>query len=354
MSGQAFDLAAARQYEFREVAGRPALCLDGVALLREVAIREGAITVDVAASGDRQFGGIAFRGRDAANFEEAYLRLHKSRQPDAVQYAPVLNGEGSWQLFGNHQMSADFGSKDWITLRVEFALDRAIVSVAGAREAELPVSDLVLDERGARAGLSSIGGACFSNLRISDQPSYARGRIVPPPDAQPGTISEWVVSPASIFGGFPAHPPVGAPDWMLARTERDGLLLISRYRTKQREAGTGRRDENIVYAATTLRSPRKQLAVLEFDASDKVRVYLNRDPLAEFDNSFRAKGPTFRGDFSSDRQRVFLPLKEGDNELVLAVGDSGNGWGLKARIVPNLPVEIMPLAPANSARGAGD
>ncbi|ASJ91946.1 hypothetical protein [Porphyrobacter sp. CACIAM 03H1] len=337
MSSDVFDLSSARKYEFRDVAGRPALCLDGVALLRGLSINDGSVTVDVAASRDRQFGGIAFRAQDALSYEEAYLRLHKSRQPDAVQYAPVLNGEGHWQLFGGHQISVDFGSYDWITLRVEFALDRATVTVFGADEAELRINDLVLDETGKRAGLSSIGGACFSNLRVSDQSSYPRERLAAPADAQTGTISEWVLSPASNFAGFPARAPEQASDWTPARTERDGLLLISRYRTKQVKEGGGSNSETVVYAATTVQSPEDTLAVVEFDASDKARVYLNGGPLAEFDNTFRAKGPTFRGDFGAERQRVFLPLKAGDNEFVLAVADSGNGWGLKARMISDVP-----------------
>lgn len=339
MSSEAFDLSAARKYEFRDIAGRPALCLDGVALLRGLSISDGSVTVDVAASRDRQFGGIAFRAQDALSYEEAYLRLHKSRQPDAAQYAPVLNGEGHWQLFGGHQTSADFGSYDWITLRVEFALDRATVTVIGDAEAELRVNDLVLDETGKGAGLSSIGGACFSNLRVSDQSSYPRERLMAPAKAQTGTVNEWALSPALNFAGFPVRAPEQASDWTIARTEREGLLLISRYRTKQVKEGSGSDSETVVYAATTVQSPEDKLAVLEFDASDKARVYLNGAPLAEFDNTFRAKGPTFRGDFGAERQRVFLPLKAGDNELVLAVADSGNGWGLKARMVSDVPLQ---------------
>ena len=345
ISSESFDAAGARRFEFREVAGRQALCLDGLALLRGVSMREGAVVVDVAVTDDRQFGGIAFRARGVSDYEEAYLRLHKSRQPDAVQYAPVMGGEGNWQLFGAQQMAADLGRSGWATLRVDFAADRAVISVTGAGDTELVIEDLVLDDTGSKVGLSGIGGACFSNLRIADQAVFGRERIRPATPAETGTISEWALSPASLFSGFPPEPPSPAERWTLARTERDGLLLISRYRAKAVDTQTEKKPEHLVYASASLHSERNQRALLEFDASDRVRIYLNGEPLAEFDNTFRAKGPTFRGDFRSDRQRVFLPLKEGHNNLVLAVADTDHGWGLKGRIVSDDPVEVRPLQP---------
>jgi hypothetical protein len=48
--------------------------------------------VDVATPAVRRFFGFDFRIEDkGANYEEVYLRQHKSELPDAMQYTPVLN-----------------------------------------------------------------------------------------------------------------------------------------------------------------------------------------------------------------------------------------------------------------------
>jgi hypothetical protein len=339
----AFDLDAARSHEFREIAGRRALCLEGVALLRGETLSEGAILVDVASTGERQFANIVFRGHDAANFEEAYLRLHKSRQPDAIQYTPVLNGETNWQLFRQHQAMADFGSSDWVTLRVDFQGDRALVTAYGASETQLPVDNLVLGGSGKRLGLASLGGACFSNLRVSQQariPAAVSGEAKP---VVQGTITSWALSPAKPFEGFASLPPEPGADWTVVDAESDGILLISRHRAKAVPALYERNSIDVVHGGVALRSDREQTVELMFDASDQARIYLNGRALAEFDNTFRAKGALFRGDLGVVQQRLFLPLNKGTNSLVFAVAERANGWGLAARLVDASGIEVSPL-----------
>lgn len=344
LTQSAFDLHAARSHEFREIAGRKALCLEGVALLRGEALSEGAILVDVASTGQRQFANIVFRGQDAANFEEAYLRLHKSRQPDAMQYTPVLNGETNWQLFRQYQAMADFGSSDWVTLRVDFQGDRALVTAYGAAQTQLPVDDLVLGGEGERLGLNSLGGACFSNLRVSQHARIPASVSSEPEPVVQGTITSWALSPAEPFEGFAKLPPNPGADWTVVETEGDGILLISRHRAKAISARYERNSIDVVHAGVSLRSDREQTVELLFDASDQSRIYLNGRALAEFDNTFRAKGPLFRGDFGVGQQKLFLPLNKGTNTLVFAIAERANGWGLAARLVDASGVKVRPLS----------
>lgn len=339
----ALDLGTARSYEQRQVSGRQALCLDGVALLRGVTLRDGAVMVDIAATDERQFANLVFRARDAANYEDAYLRLHKSRQPDAVQYNPAIGGETNWQLFPHYQATADFGDREWVTMRIDFAGDRAQVTVDGVRQTILTVDDLVLDGSGQRLGIASLGGACFSNLRVAPDARFM-GTPASEAIAMPeGTIRAFALSPSAEFEGFAETPPTVDSSWSVAEAEREGILLISRYRQKAVSGSFERNSTDVVHAGATLRSPRAQTVPLEFDASDRTRIYLNGTPLAELDNTFRAKGALFRGDFGPERQRVFLPLRAGDNELVFSVAERANGWGLAARLVDAADVTVRPL-----------
>lgn len=345
LSKATIDLSKVNSHEFRNVAGRNALCLDGVALLREVELKKGAIAIDVAATGKRQFANLIFYAADAENYEEAYLRLHKSQQADAVQYGPVLNGESHWQLFPQHQMVADFGSQKWVTLRVDFAGKRALVTVEGADTTTFAVENLVLGSPGSRLGLASLGGACFSNLRIMSGLQLAEGPKSAPLVPPPGLIRRWALSPSKPFTQFAERFAQTVSGWSTVGTEPDGLLLVSRHRRKVRSAAFEQNSVDLVHAGVILRSDRDRELELDFDASDRARVYLNGRPLYEMNNSFRAKGPLFRGDFGLGGRRLVLPLKRGENRLVIAVADRANGWGLAARLGNLDGVEIEPLRP---------
>ena len=80
--------------------------LRGTATLKDVEFENGIIEVDVAFNGTRCFGGINFRMQSETNFEHFYLRPHKSKFPDALQYTPVFNGISSWQLYNGTGFTA--------------------------------------------------------------------------------------------------------------------------------------------------------------------------------------------------------------------------------------------------------
>lgn len=343
LSEAMLELAGTHSYEFRVVAGREALCLDGVALLRGIELRNGAIAVDIAATGSRQFANLIFRARDIDNYEEAYLRLHKSRQPDAVQYSPVWNGEANWQLFPQYQAAADLSGGDWVTLRIDFAGDRALITVDGEGTTTLMIDDLALSESGTHLGLGSLMGACFSNLRVFQQPSLPPPSHSNPPVPPRGLIETWALSPSVPFTGFAERAPEPDARWSAEETEAGGLLAISRHRQKEHAAAFEQNSVDLVYAGVTLRSDRDRTVELEFDASDRARVYLDGRPLYEMDNSFRAKGPLFRGDFGLGGRKLVLPLKRGNNALVIGVAERANGWGLAARVDPEEGITIVSL-----------
>src|SRR6185436_7654598 len=72
---------------------------NGVALSGAPGFADGAIDVDVAIHGHAGFAGIVFRAASTEDYELVYLRTHRSRQWDALQYTPVFNGNEGWQLY---------------------------------------------------------------------------------------------------------------------------------------------------------------------------------------------------------------------------------------------------------------
>src|ERR1051325_8450437 len=87
-----------------EFQGRKCLQMDGgAAIVKDFEFRDGVMDVDVATPGIRGFFGFDFRiDKTGGNFEEVYLRPHKSGLPDAMQYTPSLNTGRNWQLYNGN------------------------------------------------------------------------------------------------------------------------------------------------------------------------------------------------------------------------------------------------------------
>lgn len=342
MNADAWDVSDTSSAAFERVAGRDALCIQGgAALANGLETRDGVLSVDILNTGTPHFGYLVFRALDGENSEEVYLRMHKSRQLDALQYNPHMNDEPNWQLFGSAQAAADFGSADWVTLQVAFKGDKAkATAISEAGEAILEVNDLAFDDSGTRVGLRALQRACFSNFQVSDRTPDLSGIADPVYIDDPNAITSWKLSPQSRFEAFASEVQF-SKNWISAVTEPNGTLLISRYVPKA-SAGSFRLNEmDVIYAGAILHADEARTIELNFDVSDIGRVYLNGRPKAQLNNTIRAKGNAlFRGDFEVSTQSVFLELEPGDNELVFGVAERTNGWGLTARIVDMTGVSI--------------
>jgi len=86
----------------------------------------------------------------------------------------------------------------------------------------------------------------------------------------------------------------------------------------------------IVYARTIITAQRAELRRMLYGYSDGIVIYLNGHPLV-----FAMNPQFFRGEGIMERtgDAVYLPLKKGRNELVVAVPEIGGGWGFWARLV---------------------
>jgi hypothetical protein len=346
LTADAFDVTKATSASFEQLLGRDALCIDGEAFVRGVSLTQGSVAVDIANDNHRHFANLIFRAKSQDDYETAYLRMHKSGQFDAVQYTPHLNGETNWQLFREAQARVDFGNKPWITLTVDFVDDRAQIRVGSESEEPVLETVLTLPEQSAGIGLRTLFEGCFSNFRYTNQrPTWAVSDPVPTTPAPIGTIDRWSLSTTfpveqwdGVFADFPR-----SPDWSTVKAEPSGRLLISRYRRKASSGGFERNRLDGVYAGVAIHSEQPQHAAQQIDASDMATVWLNGEVLFAFDNSFRAKGPLYRGDFDATKQTLGLPLREGRNELVVLVAERANGWGLAAALLADDTVRIEPL-----------
>ncbi len=220
------------------VLGRECLFLDGGAgIVRDLELRDGVVDVDVTTSAARGFFGLAFRlVDDGANGEWVYLRQHKSGQPDAMQYTPVLNTGLNWQLFSGPGFTGavDIPRSEWFHLRLVVSGAQARLFVADMERPALVVDDLKSGVQRGRVGLLSLTGAtCFANFQVRTTPDAAWQRNAPPTPR--GTIVRWSLSPAFDALARDLERPLDPAEsariaWQDVDAEPPGLVVVNRYR----------------------------------------------------------------------------------------------------------------------------
>ena len=311
--------------------GRQAL--RGTASLKGVEFENGVIEFDLAVSGEATYPGIAFRMEGDDRFERVYIRPHRAgRYPDAIQYTPTMNGIEEWQLCNGPGFTAgvEFPPARWIPVRLEVKGTQARVFVNGGERPALEIHEL---RRGlSKGGIALVGEnnakAHFSNFRYRLDDGLA---FRPAPLAGPvcGVIAEWDISrpfSANAIDDERAPEAQGLADlrWQRVMAEPSGLVDFGRY---VKRPG---REPSVICAKTTIRSDKNETMKMLFGYSDAVSILLNGKLLFSGGSSYRYRDPTFLG-IVGYFDTVALPLKQGDNELLLYVAESMGGWGFMCR-----------------------
>ncbi len=323
----------------------------GSAIRRDVALQDGTIEFDMAVTPHRSFVYIQFRMQDADNHEEIYFRPHKSSLPDAIQYAPVWNGESNWQLYHGKGGTAAIAlpRDEWIHVRIVLRGQRAALFMGRSATPTL-VMRLARPPAGGYIGLRSFvppGGApegvvaaSFANVIVN--PGTAPYDFGPESrdTVPPGLVTRWQVSPpfAVPRGAITALPDTLLADrarWASIAVEPNGIAVIGRHlRRPAPQSGT--------VARLVLRATRDQLQRMELGYSDYVTVFVNGRPLFAADAHYSFDEPRQEGLIGLYQSMTWLPLVRGDNEILLAVADGFGGWGLTARLDPAPGVSVVP------------
>jgi hypothetical protein len=328
--------------------GRKCLMLDGgAATLKDFEIRDGVVDVDVATPAKRGFFGIQFRIQ-GNNGEWVYLRQHKSGAPDAMQYTPVLNTGLNWQLYNGPGFTGavDIPKDSWFHLRLEVSGAQAKLYVKDMNKPALVISDLKTGiQKGQVALAVLIGETYFSNFEIRTTPDVPWERHLPAMPA--GTLTKWSISPSyDALARDLDHPlspsEAAAIQWQNVEAEPPGIVVLYRYReaphlmvTYQMDFSTRLQPQpgtKVLFAKTNIDSDREQLKKLFIGYSDEVVVFLNGQILYRGRSSQGFRDPGFLGIVNPENDAVYLPLKKGNNELMLAVSELGGGWGFICRL----------------------
>jgi hypothetical protein len=265
-----------------------------------------------------------------------------------LQYTPVLNTGLNWQIYSGPGFTgaADIPRDVWFHLRLEVVGAQAKLYMNDMDNPVLVMNDLKSGIQRGQVALAALTGATyFSNFEIRTTPDAAWQRRLPP--MPPGTLARWGLSPSyeALERNLERPLPLAVSKgmhWQEVEAEPPGFVVINRYResphpkvsfandfSKRLEPQPGMK---VVYARTSINSDRDQVKKLYIGYSDDVSVFLNGKILFRGRSAQNFRDPGFLGIVSPENDAVYLPLKKGSNELMLAVSELGGGWGFICRL----------------------
>ena len=307
----------------------------GTALLKDVSFSDGTVEFDINTIG-RGMPGIAFRQQDDRNFELLYLR------PDpncpafraCIQYAPQTHGVTLWDLFPQYQTRAPLRENGWNHMKMVISGRRMNVFVNDMTAPTLQIGRL---EGDALAGsLHLQGPATFANLMITPGAveNLSPEPVQDPTEGDQAFVRNWRLSKAYPLpdGKDAAYTELPGPsaEWRTIRTERSGLVNISR------EYGRPLPGQNraVAWLKTTIPSDRKQTKRVNIGWTRELWVFVNGKLVYAGKNLFEVEGARRFPDArcSIENGAFPLPLEAGDNEVAVAIANNFFGWGMMLRL----------------------
>ena len=307
----------------------------GSATLVGAELDDGSVSFTLKAPGARSFVGLRFREADGS-YEDVYLRPHKDRAPDALQYTPSFSGaDTNWQLFHGPAGTAPAPTQDeveGIDVEIAFAGRDLAVFIGADAEPAMRVPRMALEPRaGGLTFWSNVlqpteheRPVVIEAIRVHDRPT----RSIPPAGpvrAPEGTVTAWGLGEAYRTEQLAERAP--AADGFRPRdVEPDGTLLIDRHVARTEGEGVP-----AVAAGIAIHAAEAGPVPMELGFSDLVTVFLNGAPVYRGDLRYSYSEPMRQGFFQPDQNVLYLPLRAGRNELVVEVVESFGGWALAAR-----------------------
>ena len=311
----------------------------GKVIAKDLDFADGTIEFDVK-PGSLSF---YFRLKDADENECFYLRMGQAGNPtavDAVQYAPLVGGVLLWDMLGHFQTNADFAKDAWNHVKLVISGAQMRLYINSPIKPTLEVDRLEGNPK--RGTIAFEGEMSIRNLLIkSDQvEGLSPSPGVDPTDHDPRYIRSWAVSspiitPTNIDFSYD-FLPTPETSWQVLETERRGLLNLTRTFGKSEP-------RRLVWLKVKIKSVTAQRKKVDFGFGDDVWVFLNGQ-IAYVDKNLQgrpiAKEPD--GRCSIENTSFILPLKAGNNELLIGLANDFYSWGAIARLDDMKDIEVAP------------
>lgn len=336
---------SANAYVLEQYQGQEAIYLQaGSIALKDRLFLDGTIEYDIMLKEEQCFPGVYFRMDTlTGDAEQFYIRPHQSGNPDANQTAPVTKQISPWQLYFGERYSFPYEYKfdDWTHVKILVNGNQAQVFLDHATEPHFSW-ELFHPEK---SGVLALNGGMRSGLHIANiQVSHVAPEIVnfKPIEKKPieGLVPTWQISnkfeenKLSSLDSLPIL--IEQCKWITSLSVVEGTAVnISQAVSRYDQSTPG----NTVMAKIIIRSDSDQIKRFDFGYSDRVVAILNGQPLYYGNNRWRSRDYRYLGTIGLF-DGIYLPLKKGRNELVMAVSEDFGGWLITGKFQDNSGIKL--------------
>ena len=309
-------------------------------VLKKIKFKDGTIEFDAIPSPDNYEDEIAinFHQKDAYNFESVYLRLEKdesSQRDDAIQYTPFINGVNLWDMMKPFRGYANIHNEEWNHIKLVISGMQMRVYVNDLQKPTLKISRL--EGNDSTGGISLDGEAYFANLVIKPGATENLPSLEGPDwtDNDPSYLRKWMVTNPKILAKgrelIADDFPTDSTKWESIVAERRGLInLIRKFKG---ELTSYPEDRRYVWLKTNIKSLKRQRVGMQLGFNKEVYVFVNKRLVYIDKNSAEERLQKYPGGLLDIANTEFeLPLKQGDNEILIGIAVKNYGWGIIARI----------------------
>ena len=314
----------------------------GSITLKDVEFLNGSIEFDIFLKEEQAFPGVYFRLQENGDGEQFYVRPHQAGNPDANQAAPITKNISPWQLYYGTKYSFPYQYKynDWTHIKLLINDDQAQVFLDHSSTPHLswnlfhtPKKGKVVIRGGNRTGMH------IANVKIThEKPELIDFKPVKREPIE-GLVSEWEIS--DMFEEKLLETPNEIANILNDRTWQGKIFV---------EEGTAAnisriqnlydgKPSNTVLAKIIIHSDKKQVKLFEFGYSDRVVAILNGKPIYWGNNKWRSRDYRYLGTIGLF-DGIYLELKKGKNELVMAVSEDFGGWLITGRFKDNTGIKV--------------
>ncbi|WP_460218157.1 hypothetical protein [Psychroserpens sp. MEBiC05023] len=324
----------AKSYELMRYKGKNAIYIDqGALILKDAQFFNGTIEFDLFLNEERMYPGVFFRAdKTFNNGEQWFVRTHLSGLEDCNQAAPATNGITPFQFYFGPKYSFvyDYKYDDWTHVKVVVNNDKAQVFLDYA---EKPNLSWYLFHEPKSGGLMIRGGRVplhIADIKVNKN-DYELTDFNPIKNKPiEGLIQEWEVSDMfeekSLEDNDALQTTIKNRTWGRQIYLEEGVAAnISRVQVL-RDGTPG----NTVFAKIIIHSDKDQLKLFEFGYSDRVVTILNGKPIYKGTNKWRSRDYRYLGTIGLF-DAIYLNLKKGKNELLMAVSEDFGGWLITGR-----------------------
>ena len=313
--------------------------------LKNYIFTNGTIEFNVELTG-QGFPGINFRmSDDLKTGENFYIRSFGKVTPlerTTLQYAAIIDGGSMWDLSDEYQAGANIWQEGWNHVKMIVSGKQMLVYVNDLLKPALQIPEL---ESGSASGTIFLSGnVIYSSFKIipdaTEGLSPMSGIDLTKNDSR--YIRKWQVTDQKDFpfGKDILMPLPGAsgkfvksdlPDsntvWKPVEAEDRAIVNLSRIHKK--DVATQRR---LAWLKTTVYSEKAQEKTLYLGFSDEVWVFINGEFLHVDKNYYGTPGQKNpQGRCTIENSCIKIPLKEGKNEIMIALSNYFYGWGIIAK-----------------------